>query len=358
MRGYVVGRFGTPAELVNLYAVAARHPELPCRTDPEAWTSKDHASRRTANAGCRACPILSVCEQVPANRLAASWLPGTTVAGTWLSEGDGKPGRQWHIRGVSSTNLRPCGTHAAYRRHLNRGEEPCEPCRQANAADDRKARAAARAAAARQPKPQPQHGTERAYRAHRRAGETPCPPCKAAHTERSRAYAAAAADRAAYLATLSSVTATAAAAWNVAEPVTVTTSTAYRVRILKACGTAAGYRRHRHRGETPCEACEQGKRADSREREQAKRDAAAARLRRWEAQHPCPSLGDAPTPSTRQRAAHAPTPLHPGTPPTEHTPPAVTGHTPRSRQAPRTGQAPRAGQQRPEQQQQGDTDAA
>lgn len=27
--------------------------------------------------------------------------------------------------------LKPCGTHAAYKRHLRNKEEPCEPCRQA-----------------------------------------------------------------------------------------------------------------------------------------------------------------------------------------------------------------------------------
>lgn len=30
--------------------------------------------------------------------------------------------------------LRPCGTQSAYRRHLNRGEVPCAPCRAANTA--------------------------------------------------------------------------------------------------------------------------------------------------------------------------------------------------------------------------------
>lgn len=28
--------------------------------------------------------------------------------------------------------LKPCGTPAAYTRHLRKGEEPCEPCRTAN----------------------------------------------------------------------------------------------------------------------------------------------------------------------------------------------------------------------------------
>ncbi|UJQ87140.1 hypothetical protein SEA_BAILEYBLU_1 [Arthrobacter phage BaileyBlu] len=32
---------------------------------------------------------------------------------------------------AASPKLRPCGTYAAYRRHLRRGEEPCEPCKQA-----------------------------------------------------------------------------------------------------------------------------------------------------------------------------------------------------------------------------------
>lgn len=31
----------------------------------------------------------------------------------------------------------PCGTVAAYKRHLRNGETPCEPCREANAAHHR-----------------------------------------------------------------------------------------------------------------------------------------------------------------------------------------------------------------------------
>jgi hypothetical protein len=33
---------------------------------------------------------------------------------------------------------KPCGTLAAYRRHLWRGEEPCQPCKDANAAEWRR----------------------------------------------------------------------------------------------------------------------------------------------------------------------------------------------------------------------------
>lgn len=33
--------------------------------------------------------------------------------------------------------LKPCGTSAAYRRHLRRWEWPCESCTKAHAADER-----------------------------------------------------------------------------------------------------------------------------------------------------------------------------------------------------------------------------
>ena len=38
--------------------------------------------------------------------------------------------------------MRPCGTLAAYRRHLRHGETPCAECRQANADADRDERQA------------------------------------------------------------------------------------------------------------------------------------------------------------------------------------------------------------------------
>lgn len=40
----------------------------------------------------------------------------------------------------------PCGTPAAYTRHTRRGEEPCEPCRAANAEASARRRAADKAA--------------------------------------------------------------------------------------------------------------------------------------------------------------------------------------------------------------------
>jgi hypothetical protein len=77
--------------------------------------------------------------------------------------------------------LKPCGTPAAYRRHLRHREEPCDACRQAEL--DRGE--AARRAQGALPKQSLQPcGTPAAYARHRAHGETPCPPCRAAHAAR------------------------------------------------------------------------------------------------------------------------------------------------------------------------------
>ena len=43
----------------------------------------------------------------------------------------------FRVRGVA-----PCGTNAAYNRHIKRREKPCDPCRRAHAADEARRRAA------------------------------------------------------------------------------------------------------------------------------------------------------------------------------------------------------------------------
>ena len=43
-------------------------------------------------------------------------------------------------------NLQPCGTWAAYKRHLRKGEEPCDDCREAARVQQRERSAARRAA--------------------------------------------------------------------------------------------------------------------------------------------------------------------------------------------------------------------
>ncbi len=49
----------------------------------------------------------------------------------WVGEPP-KPATDMHDR-LDRPALRPCGTRAAYRRHRRRGEEPCQPCKDAAA---------------------------------------------------------------------------------------------------------------------------------------------------------------------------------------------------------------------------------
>lgn len=73
--------------------------------------------------------------------------------------------------------LKPCGTNAAYNRHIARNEDPCEPCKAAHrehAAGLRK-----------QPRPRQaaQHGTPSGAVAHYRNKTALCEPCKKARNE-------------------------------------------------------------------------------------------------------------------------------------------------------------------------------
>jgi hypothetical protein len=74
--------------------------------------------------------------------------------------------------------LRPCGTTAAYRRHLYAGETPCEKCVAAYRQEARELMAKRRNS----PGPKPLHpcGTLGAHERHRRRGEDPCEPCRQA----------------------------------------------------------------------------------------------------------------------------------------------------------------------------------
>lgn len=91
--------------------------------------------------------------------------------------------------------LKPCGTHAAYCRHVSRREEPCDPCKAAYAEYGRarladspeavsNARAASRAYYWRRKRGEEVHvdpcGTPTAYRRHLRHGEEACVACLAA----------------------------------------------------------------------------------------------------------------------------------------------------------------------------------
>lgn len=77
-----------------------------------------------------------------------------------------------------SRSLKPCGTPAAYRRHLRWGQEPCESCLEAEATRTRGGR----------PKPRLKPcGTRAAYTRHVKAGEVPCEACRIANNVESEA---------------------------------------------------------------------------------------------------------------------------------------------------------------------------
>ena len=72
--------------------------------------------------------------------------------------------------------IKPCGTYAAYRRHTERGEEPCEACREAKLEYNRAYRKK-RKQAGWEPRKLFPCGTHAAYQRHLRRGEEPCGPC-------------------------------------------------------------------------------------------------------------------------------------------------------------------------------------
>lgn len=72
--------------------------------------------------------------------------------------------------------LQPCGTTGAYRRHLKRGERPCEPCTTANREAGRRLKDAPHT------RLRPiRHGTAGGADTHRWRNEQPCRPCAEAY---------------------------------------------------------------------------------------------------------------------------------------------------------------------------------
>ena len=115
-----------------------------------------------------------------------------------------------------SREVKPCGTTAAYQRHLRSGEEPCRECREAARRADR-----GRKRNRTQPRELQPCGTRAAYQRHIRAGEEPCEACREANRTRGREE--------------------------------------WRKRNAQSCGTHAGYQRHVKAGERPCEGCRRAK---------------------------------------------------------------------------------------------------
>jgi hypothetical protein len=78
--------------------------------------------------------------------------------------GEADPWNQPEPEPKPVTNLLPCGTVAAYRRHIRNGEEACEDCLTAI-------------------NPARMCGTNAGYQKHHRNNETPCEPCRLARNK-------------------------------------------------------------------------------------------------------------------------------------------------------------------------------
>lgn len=97
-----------------------------CREeDPETWfpigtTGEALLQIEEAKAVCRRCPVMEACGE---------WALTTRQdAGVWggMSEAERRSIRK--RRGRAPRPLAPCGTDAAYRRHIKRGEEVHPEC--------------------------------------------------------------------------------------------------------------------------------------------------------------------------------------------------------------------------------------
>jgi hypothetical protein len=93
-------------------------------------TDADRDARKLAIAICKACPVRQHCLD---DALALEGgVAGKSRFGIW---GGLTPGQRARLRPPARPTgraLQPCGTEAAYRRHLRAGERACEPCLAAN----------------------------------------------------------------------------------------------------------------------------------------------------------------------------------------------------------------------------------
>lgn len=116
---------------------------------PDTWHSHDPAEQTEARAVCWACPGRPACQT--AVLAAEQGLPATARHGIYAAlNGEERAALDPTTPTGPAKTLAPCGTPAAYRRHL-RKDEPIDPaCREANTEDGRRrhAKAAQRKAAA------------------------------------------------------------------------------------------------------------------------------------------------------------------------------------------------------------------
>ncbi|MFJ9573603.1 WhiB family transcriptional regulator [Streptomyces bacillaris] len=188
--------------------------------DPETWFPEpgDRMGARDAVRTCLSCPVVSLCRQA-----AAEEERGLGQVSRWGIRGGLTPAQRWAAdtstrasHGKGGRQLAPCGTPAAYDRHVKRGETADDACRLAH---NKRTQEQKRRARQRGPAVPDGCGTTRAYYRHLQAGEPVDPACQAA-------------------------------------------SDAYEQQLTPPpgppeCGTRGGYQRHRRLGETACAPCRQ-----------------------------------------------------------------------------------------------------
>ena len=80
--------------------------------------------------------------------------------------------------------MKPCGSYAAFKRHIRRGEEPCGLCREAKRVYNTRVTVARRhRLGINEPRQRPRCGTYAGEQFHRRHGEEVCEACREAKNE-------------------------------------------------------------------------------------------------------------------------------------------------------------------------------
>jgi WhiB family redox-sensing transcriptional regulator len=111
--------------------------------DPALFFPERGAATREAKAVCATCPVREECLEYA--------LEHGEKFGIWGGKSERERRQIRRERGISKPrgrHLKPCGTPAAYQRHLNRGEPTCAACRAAIVEKQRQQRAQRRGDAA------------------------------------------------------------------------------------------------------------------------------------------------------------------------------------------------------------------
>ena len=103
-----------------------------CADDGDMWFSKDHRDITLAVTICNGCPILYACLEQTLRAEGQS--PSGQRHGVAGGLTPNQRARRRPLGRPSGRALQPCGTPAAYRRHIRSGQKACEPCLAANRA--------------------------------------------------------------------------------------------------------------------------------------------------------------------------------------------------------------------------------